>query len=106
MAMMLVLNTCPDKKTANKIAESLVQKKLAACVSIVALDRSLYRWRGRIVQAKEWLLLIKTKASLYGRVEAHIKANHPHETPEIIGFSIKKGDKRYLAWVGKNTAMP
>lgn len=101
--MILILNTCPDKKTANKIAQSLVRKKLAACVSIISLEKSVYRWKGKMEKAKEWLLLIKTKTSLYKKVEAHIKKNHPHEVPEIIAVSVKESEWLYKRWVEKNT---
>jgi periplasmic divalent cation tolerance protein len=102
--MMLVLNTCPDRKAAERIAESLVKKKLAACVSILPISKSFYRWKGKTIEAGEWLLLIKTKAALYNRAEAHIKANHPHKVPEIIGLRIGKCEKNYFDWVEESTA--
>lgn len=101
--MILIQNTCPDKGTAERLAKSLVEKKLAACVSIVALEKSFYRWKGKIEEEKEWLLLIKTKERLFQRVEVHIKANHPHDVPEIIGFKVNKGDNSYLSWIKRNT---
>jgi periplasmic divalent cation tolerance protein len=97
------MNTCPDKESADKLAKSLVEKKLAACVSIVPLERSIYRWKGKVEEDKEFLLLIKTKERLFQRVEVHIKANHPHDVPEIIAFKTNKDDNNYSSWVNRNT---
>jgi periplasmic divalent cation tolerance protein len=101
--MMLIMNTCPDKKSANKLAKSLVEKKLAACVTILPTEKSIYRWKGKIEEDKEWVLLIKTKDRLFQRVKGHIKANHPHSVPEVIGFKIDNGLESYLSWVGRST---
>ncbi len=101
--MMLILNTCPDRKAAERIAKSLVKEKLAACVSILPISKSVYRWKGKTIEVGEWLLLIKTKAALYKKAEAHIRAIHPHEVPEIIGLSIKRCEKNYFDWVEKST---
>jgi len=101
--MMLIMNTIPDKETAEKLAKSLVEKKLAACVSIIPIGKSVYRWKGKIEEKEELLLLIKTKERLFQRVEAHIRANHPHDVPEIIGFKADKGQQMYLSWADRST---
>ena len=101
--MILVLSTYPDRESAGKAAMDLVQKELAACVSIVKIEDSIYRWKGKIVSDEEYLLLIKTTAKAYPRVETHIKDNHPHKIPEIIFLEVKGGQKDYLEWVDRNS---
>ena len=97
------MNTCPDKESAEKLAKTLVEKKFAACVSILPIEKSIYKWKGKIEEEKEFLLIIKTRDKLYPRVEAHIKANHPHDVPEIICVPVKKSEKLYETWVERNT---
>ena len=101
--MMLIMNTCPDKESAEKIARALVEKKLAACVTILPAEKSIYRWQGKIEEEKEYLLLIKTKEKLFQRVEIHIKANHPHTVPEVIGMKMNKAEQFYKTWVERST---
>ena len=101
--VMLIMNTCPTKESAQTLARSLVEKKLAACVSVLPIECSVYKWKGKIEEEKEYLLLIKTKSKLYARVEMHIKANHPHEIPEVIAFKADKAERIYRMWVERNT---
>jgi len=101
--MILIMNSCPDKESAEKLAKTMVEKKIAACVSILPIEKSYYRWKGKMEEVKEFLLIIKTRDKLYPRVEAHIKANHPHDVPEIISVPVKKSEKLYETWVERNT---
>jgi periplasmic divalent cation tolerance protein len=101
--MILIMNTCPDKESADKIGKTLVEKKLAACVTIMPTEKSIYRWQGKVEEDKEYLLLIKTKEKLFKRVEIHIKANHPHKVPEIIGHKIDKAEQFYKTWIERST---
>jgi len=96
----LVISTAANQKSALTIAKALVEGKLAACVNIVKGARSIYRWKGRIWNKAEWLLLIRTDSKLFSRVEKTILKLHPYEVPEVIGFSITKGSKPYLKWWG------
>ena len=98
--MDVILTTVSKKSDAEKLAKALVAKKLAACVNIVRLGGSIYRWKGKVVKEKEFLLLIKT-AKPYKKLERFIKKNHPYELPEIISFPITKGYKKYLDWLGR-----
>ena len=93
--MIIVLTTVSKKSDAEKLAKALVAKKLAACVNIIATS-SIYRWKGKVVKEKEFLLLIKT-AKPYEKVERFIKKHHSYGLPEIISFPIAKGYKKYLA---------
>ncbi len=96
---MVVFNTCPDRATADAVAQALVELNLAACVNIVPGIRSVYRWRGRIEIGEEQLLIIKTSASRYATLERELRARHPYELPEIIALPITDGLAPYLAWI-------
>jgi periplasmic divalent cation tolerance protein len=94
-----VTTTTENKEQAQTIAQYLVEAKLAACVQIIGPITSIYRWKGKVENAQEWLCLIKTQDNLYNKVEAAIKSQHPYETPEIIAVPIVKGSKKYLKWI-------
>ena len=94
-----ISTTTETKEQAQKIAQNLVEQKLAACVQITGPIESTYRWKEKIETADEWLCLIKTRAILYNKVETAIKKLHSYETPEIIAVTIVKGSKQYLNWI-------
>ena len=94
-----VLTTTETKETAEKIAETLVDKRMAGCVQIIGPITSIYRWKGKIEKAEEWLCQIKTKGELYGEVEETILQIHTYETPEIVSMPIIAGNKKYLQWL-------
>ena len=94
-----ITTTTETKEQAQTIAQHLVEAKLAACVQITGPTTSIYRWKGKVENAQEWLCLIKTRADLYNKVEAAIKSLHSYETPEIIAVPIVKGSKEYLNWI-------
>ncbi|MGD0169486.1 MAG: divalent-cation tolerance protein CutA [Smithella sp.] len=98
-----ISTTTETKKEAQKIAQYLVEQKLAACVQITGPIESTYRWRGNIETADEWLCLIKTREVLFNKVQAAIKTLHSYETPEIIAVPIVKGSKEYLNWLDDET---
>ena len=95
---LVVLTTTEEKADARKIASTLVEERLAACVQIMPIE-SFYRWKGKIENSGEYLCLIKTTSSLYPALEKRLKEIHPYETPEIIALSIVKGSEDYLAWL-------
>ena len=98
-----ISTTTETKEQAQKIVQYLVEHKLAACVQITGPITSVYRWKGKVETAQEWLCLIKTRASLFEKVEAAIKKRHPYETPEIIAVPILKGSNEYLNWLHDET---
>ncbi|MCX5687915.1 MAG: divalent-cation tolerance protein CutA [Candidatus Omnitrophica bacterium] len=98
-----VITTVSRKLDAEKIARDLVVKRLAACVQIGGPIKSIYRWKGKIETAKEWVCIIKIRKSFYKKVEEAIKESHPYEIPEIIAVSIPKGSKDYLKWLFDET---
>lgn len=99
----LVLTTAGSADEAKKIAQALVERRLAACVNIVPRIESVYRWKEQVETAEEWLLLIKTRANDFERVRNAIRELHSYELPECIMLEIAQGDKAYLDWLVKNT---
>ncbi|OPY04066.1 MAG: Divalent-cation tolerance protein CutA [Syntrophaceae bacterium PtaB.Bin038] len=99
-----VTTTAPSREEADRIAQTLVERRLAACVQIAGPVESFYRWKGALERSTEWLCLIKTRRANYAAVEAAIRAGHPYEVPEIISFPIEAGSEPYLAWLRAETA--
>jgi periplasmic divalent cation tolerance protein len=94
-----ITTTTETKEEAEKIAQYLVEQKLAACVQITGPIASTYRWKSKVENAQEWLCLIKTREDFYNKVETAIKKLHSYETPEIIAVPILKGSSEYLSWL-------
>ncbi len=99
----LVLCTCPSQNDADAVTTALLEERLAACVNQLPGIKSLYRWQGRVTHDDEVLLLIKTSAALFDRLEKTIKTHHRHETPEIIAIPIVAGSAEYLRWIEEST---
>ena len=97
----VVLTTVGTKQFANDLARSIVSERLAACVQIQSVQ-SVYRWKDKVCAEPEWLLAIKTTDARYAELEAHIRANHSYETPEIVRIPIVGGSREYLAWIGES----
>lgn len=100
----LVLVTAGTERQAHSIARQLVDERLAACVNIVGPIRSVYRWRDAVEDEAEFLLLIKTRASLLGRVERRVIELHSYEVPEVLAFAPSGGSAAYLGWLLESTA--
>lgn len=94
----IVLTTCPAD-AAERLARGLIEARLAACVNIVPGVRSVYRWRGAIETADEVLLVIKGNSEQFGAIEAHIRAAHPYELPELIAVPVVAGLAAYVSWL-------
>jgi len=99
----VVLVTTGSEEEAEKIARNLVEGQLAACVNIVSPIRSIYRWEGKVTDDKEWLLLIKTRESLFPQVEKRVKELHSYQVPEVVALPIVAGSQAYLRWVKEST---
>ena len=95
----IVLSTAGSEEEARKIAQYLVEQKLAACVNIVPQVESIYRWQGKIESSREWLLLIKTTAEKFERVRDAIRELHSYDLPECIAVAIEDGSPEYLRWL-------
>ncbi len=97
-----ILVTCPDKKSAHKLAKILLQKKLAACVNVVAGMESFYWWQGKIERSRETLLVIKSAQKLFKPLCRCVQENHSYTVPEIIALPIVQGSSSYLRWLKEN----
>jgi len=104
--VLLVLTNLPDRDSAQRVADALIENRAAACVNILGACGSVYRWQGKIETASEIPLLIKTTRSAYARLEATIRAHHPYELPEIIAVPVETGFPGYLQWVAEETKVP
>ncbi|MFM7118066.1 MAG: divalent-cation tolerance protein CutA [Planctomycetota bacterium] len=98
-AFLLVETTCNDPRVLTKIAEHLVDERLAACVQISGPVQSVYRWEGKIEAAEEWLLRAKTRAGLWEAIVGAIKKLHPYEVPELIATPLTEIDLEYQRWM-------
>ena len=101
-AALLVITAAGSEAEANRIAETIIERRLAACVNIVPSIRSIYRWKGAVARDDEWLLLIKTLAAGYDALAAAIRETHSYELPEILAFAVERGEPNYLAWLGRS----
>ncbi len=95
----LVLTTCPDAEAAERIAQALVSEHHAACVNILPIAKSVYRWKGQVESATEQLLIIKSMTRAFPTIRSRILELHPYELPEILAVPVAEGHPDYLAWI-------
>lgn len=98
----VVFITAPSREEADKVSRELLNKKLAACVNIVAGMDSLFWWKAKIDRAREVLLIVKSKKSKLGKIIKTVKSNHSYDVPEIIALPVIGGYKPYLDWVNES----
>lgn len=100
--VLLVLCTFPDAAAAKRIARALIEQKLAACANITATVESVYRWEGKVEEASEVMVILKTTSERFEQLQAKLRELHPYEVPEIIAWPLSRGLPEYLRWVGEN----
>ena len=100
----VVLCTCANDGEASRIAEALVEERLAACVNLLPPVRSIYRWQGNIEKGLEVLLLIKTNQNRLDDVCRRIRGLHSYDTPEVIALPVASGLEKYLTWLGEQVS--
>jgi periplasmic divalent cation tolerance protein len=98
----LISITTSSSEEAERIAEALVQERLAACVNIVPAITSIYRWQGEVHRDSEVLLIAKSRPELFESLAARVKEMHSYEVPEIIALPITAGSKAYLKWIDES----
>jgi periplasmic divalent cation tolerance protein len=95
----VVMSTASSADEAQRIADALVERRLAACVNVLSGVRSTYRWRDAVERADEWLLVVKTRRERFDDVARAIRELHSYEVPEVVLLDVARGDARYLAWI-------
>ena len=99
----IVFVMAANEAEAAKIAQALVEERLAACVNIAGPIQSTYRWRGTIEKATEYMLIIKTSTRHFSQVEQRVRELHSYEVPEIVAVALAAGSKPYVAWLAEST---
>ena len=99
MAAIFVLTNLPDSESAFNLARDLVQLRLAACVNVLSPATSFYRWEGRLEEATEFPLLVKSTRERYAALERAIVERHPYDVPEIVAWPVEQGLPAYLRWI-------
>jgi periplasmic divalent cation tolerance protein len=100
----IVLTTASSEDEARRVARHLVEHRLAACVNIVPQIASIYRWQGKIEEACEWLLIVKTTAAAFPQVHAAIAELHSYELPECICLTIEEGSPTCLQSIAESVS--
>src|SRR5215472_12316775 len=98
----IAFTTAGSLAEARKLAEAMVERRLAACVNIVPRIQSIYRWKGKVGESREFLLIIKTTATAFKAVAAAIKELHSYELPECVCVTIEDGSREYLDWINQS----
>ena len=100
----IVMITAGNEEEAARIGLTLVEERLAACANMVPRIRSIYRWKGKIYDEQEFLIIVKTRTSLFQDLEKRVRELHSYEVPEIISFPVARGLPQYLEWVNAETS--
>ena len=95
----IVLTTAGSDDEARKLAQALVERRLAACVNIVSQVESVYRWQGKVESAAEWLLVIKTTTGAFESVRDAVRELHSYDLPECVMLGVDGGSEPYLDWI-------
>jgi periplasmic divalent cation tolerance protein len=101
-SFVIVLSTFPADQDPIPLATALVDEHLAACVNVLPPMSSIYRWEGKVEQASEHQLVIKTRAERVEAVKARLASLHPYDVPEVLVLSIAGGADSYLQWIQAN----
>ena len=97
----VVLSTCDSEESAARLAHHLVEQRLAACVNILPRARSIYRWKGKIEDTGEFVLVIKSRSDLFAALRSEIEKIHTYEVPEVVALSVVDGAAGYLGWLDR-----
>ena len=102
MSAIVVITTVGNEEEANSLAGELVVRRHAACVNVLPIRRSVYRWQGKLCEDSEFLLLIKSLEIEYPAIEAAIQELHSYDMPEILCFSVSSGEEKFLGWLAES----
>jgi periplasmic divalent cation tolerance protein len=98
----VILCTCATEEEADRLARTVIDARLAACVNVLPRVRSIYRWKGAIESADECLLIIKSSRPLFDSLRTALEASHSYEVPEVIALPVVEGSANYLNWITAN----
>ena len=101
----IIFVTAGSEDEAMTIGRKLVEERLVACVSVIPRIRSIYWWKDEICNADEYLMVMKTRSTLFPSIQARVRELHSYEVPEIIGLRVENGLPDYLSWVLGNTGL-
>lgn len=104
MSAIVIITTVGNEEQAKGIAGELVTSRRAACVNIIPIACTIYRWQGKVCEDSEFLLVIKTLESEYEAIEASILELHEYEVPEILCFNVRRGSEEFLSWIADSVA--
>ena len=99
----VVLSTTPNVNEAERLGKEMVEKGLVACVNIIPQIRSIYKWKEKLHNEEEMLLVMKSRKDRTEEIIDYIRKNHSYEIPEIVSLPITSGSEKYLAWIDQNT---
>ena len=102
--VLLVMSTFPDAQPAQRVAQQIVEERLAACANVLPSIKSIYRWQGKVEESEESLVLIKTTVDRFAAMQTTLRRLHPYEVPEIVALPIDRGLPDYLRWVVEQCA--
>jgi periplasmic divalent cation tolerance protein len=97
----VVFSTCGSAEEAQALARKLLEARLAACVNLLMQIRSFYWWKGKVEEAGEWLLIIKTSREHFERVRVLLETSHSYELPEVLALPVIEGSPNYLDWLDR-----
>lgn len=100
----VAFSTAPSQEEAARIARHLVDRRAAACVTVVPGVTSVYRWQGAVEENSEWLLIIKTRRECLDRLRQELATVHSYQVPELVALAIVDGLPDYLDWLDRETA--
>ena len=101
MSAIVVITTAGTEEEANSLARELVGRRHAACVNVLPVHKSVYRWQGKLCEESEFLLVIKSIKDEYRAIEATIQELHSYELPEVLAIPIQHADERFLGWIAE-----
>ena len=100
----VVLTTCESEEQAQQLARHLIEQRLAACVNILPGARSVYRWKDKIEDAAEFVLIVKSRRDMFVKLREAISHLHSYEIPEVIALPVVDGSEAYLKWLDRELA--